>query len=246
MRRALFLATLASLAVPALAAGQDSGWDGRVRIGINGGIQTSDNAIHQAFTLQKNLEGTPITADIAVQREPLFDAGLVVRIRGRFGVGVAVSYAMRDINADVTAQIPHPFFFSQPRAVTGTAAAGRTETTTHIDAVWMVPSRKVDVLLSVGPSLFNVTQTLITDVLYADAYPYDAATFGSAPTATARRTATGFHVGADVTVKLSAHVGVGGLLRFSRASATFTAGTDNSVTTDLGGLQAGGGVRIGF
>lgn len=240
------LATLAALALPSLAAAQDAGWDGRVRIGINGGTQTSDNTIHQAFTLQKNLEGTPITADMAVKREQLFDAGVVVRVKGQFGVGVAVSYAMRDINADVTAQIPHPFFFSQTRAVAGTASASRTETTTHIDAVWMVPSRKVDVLLSAGPSLFNVTQTLITDVLYSDAYPYDTATFGSASTTTARKTAAGFHAGADVTVKLSAHVGLGGLLRFSRASATFTAGTDTSVTTDLGGLQAGGGVRIGF
>lgn len=240
------LATLAALALPTLAAAQDSGWDGRVRIGINGGSQTSDITIHQAFTLQKNVESTPITAAMTVKREQLFDAGLVVRVKGQFGVGLAVSYATRHVNADVTAQIPHPFFFSRPRTVAGTATGSRTETTAHVDAVWMVPSRKVDVILSAGPSLFNVTQTLVTDVLYVDAYPYDAATFGSAPTTNARKAAVGYHVGADVTLKLSAHVGLGGLLRFSRASATLTAGTDTAVTTDLGGLQAGGGVRIGF
>ena len=240
------LATVAAFALPSAAVGQDAGWDGRVRVGINGGIQTASNTIHQAFTLQKNLEGASMTADIALKREPLFDAGLVVRVTGQFGVGVAVSYAMRDVNADVGARIPHPFFFDQPRAVTGTATVSRAETTTPVDAVWMMPSRKVDVLLSAGPSLFYVIQTLVTDVLYMDAYPYDKATFTAAPTTNARKTVAGFNVGADVTVKLSAHVGVGGLLRFSRSSATFTAGTDNAVTSDVGGLQAGGGVRVGF
>jgi hypothetical protein len=84
------------------------------------------------------------------------------------------------------------------------------------------------------------------DVIGSDAYPYGTAMFGSAPTAKAGKTATGFPVGADVTVRMSAPVGLGGLLRLPRASAALSAGTDNPITTDVGGLQAGGGVRIGF
>jgi hypothetical protein len=246
MRRTWFLAALAAIAVPGLAAAQHADGGGRVRVGINGGIQAGESAIHEAFTVQKNLEGTPITADVVLKRARLADAGVVVRVKGHLGVGVAVSYATVDADADVAAEIPHPFFFSQSRRVTGAASANRTETTTHIDAVWMVPSRTVDVLVSAGPSLFNVTQTLVTDVLYSDTYPYDVASFGSASTTRVSETATGFHVGADVTLNVSAHLGVGALVRFSRASAIFVAGTGNSVTVDLGGVQAAGGLRLRF
>ena len=246
MRRTLFLATLAAIAVPGLAAAQHADGAGRVRVGLNGGIQASDSAVHQAFTVQKNLEGTPITADVVLKRARLVDAGVVVRLKGYLGVGVAVSYATHDVSTDVAAEIPHPFFFSQPRRVTGAASANRTETATHIDAVWMVPARAVDVLVSAGPSLFNVTQTLVADVLYSDKYPYDVASFVSASTTTVRQTAAGFHLGADVTLKIAAHVGVGALVRFSRASAVVVAGTGKTLTVDLGGVQAVGGLRIRF
>ena len=246
MRWAWVLATLAALALPGAAAAQGAGWNGRVRIGINGGTQTSGGTLHQAFTLQKNLESTPVTADTAATGAPWFDAGIVVRLRRRVGIGVAVSHARRDGTASVTARVPHPFFFDQPRTVAGTVPASRDDTTMHVGAVWMVPFRKVDLMLSVGPSLFHASRTLVTDVLYSDAYPYDTATFGSAPTTRVKRSAAGFHLGADLTVKLSAHVGVGGLLRFSRASTAFAVGADNASTTDLGGLQAGGGLRVGF
>ena len=246
MRLGLYLATLATLALPHVAAGQPSGQNDRVRLGITGGIQPGDLAVHQAFTVQKNLEGAPITADTAVTRESWFDAGVVVLVKGRLGASVAVSHASRNTTASVAARVPHPFFFGQPRNVAGAAPASRAETATHIGATWQLPSRRIDVLVSAGPSLFTVTQTLVTDVLYSDAYPFDAATFNAAPTTGVSKTATGFHVGADVTIRLSAHLGIGGLLRFSRASATLTAGPGNSVTTDLGGLQAGAGVRVGF
>jgi hypothetical protein len=237
---------LAAVALPDRAGAQGAGWNGRVRIGINGGAQTGGGTLQQAFTLRKNLESTPVTADTAAAGDSWFDAGIVVRLKRRFGVGVAVSHARREGTADVSAQVPHPFFFDQSRTVAGTVPAIRNETTMYVGAVWMLPFRKVDLMLSAGPSLFHASRTLITDVLYSDAYPYDTATFGSAPATRVERNAAGFHLGADLTVKLSAQVGIGGLLRFSRASAAFTAAADNASTARLGGLQAGGGLRVGF
>lgn len=246
LSRALLPVGICAMLVPGVAAAQSSGWDGRVRASVNGGVQAGNDTLAQSFSVPKNLEATPITVDIDARRGQLFDAGIVVRLKGAFGVGVAVSYLTHDSSANVTAQVPHPFFFNQPRTVTGTTPVSRTEIVGHLDAVYIVPGRKLDLLLSGGPSVFSLEQTLATDITYGDTYPYDTASFLSATTTRATKTATGYHLGADVTWKLSRNFGLGGMIRYARASATLSAGSDNTVKDNAGGLQAGGGIRIAF
>ena len=246
LRRALLTLCLAVGCVPGVAAAQSAGWDGRVRIAINGGIQIGSDTPTQSFSLQKNAEPEPITVGIDAKRGGLFDAGIVVRVRGQFGIGVSTSFVTHESNADVSASVPHPFFFNQPRSVSGTTPASRSEIAGHVDAVYIVPGRSLDLLLSAGPSVLAIDQTLVTDVAYAETYPYDTATFTSAVSAHAKKTAIGYHAGADVTWKLSGRVGLGGMVRYTRATATLSPAPGNNVTDHAGGLQAGGGLRIGF
>ena len=79
---------------------------------------------------------------------------------------------------------------------------------------------------------------------YSESYPYDTATFTTASFTSVTRRAFGFNVGADLGVRLITHVGVGALLRFSRASMVFA--VPGSTATVVGGLQALGGIRIFF
>jgi hypothetical protein len=246
MRPTFVQVCLCAVLFPSAASAQSAGWNGRVRVSVNGGLQVRSDTLSQSFTVQKNLESAPVTVDIDTSRGTLFDAGVVVRLKGRFGVGVAASFVNHESNADVTAEIPHPFHFNQPRTVTGTTPVSRTEVVAHLDVVYMVSRRKLELLLSGGPSFFNIDQTLATDVSYADTYPYDTATFTAATKTRVTKKATGFHVGTDVTWKLSRNVGLGGLLRFTRASATLSAASANTVSDQAGGLQAGGGVRVAF
>ena len=53
-------------------------------------------------------------------------------------------------------------------------------------------------------------------------------------------------MGVDVIWAFSRNVGVGGLLRFTRATTTITPGEGRTIELELGGLQAGGGIRILF
>lgn len=244
--RVLLPLCLAVCGLPGVAAAQSDGWDGRVRIAINGGIQTGSDTLTQSFSLQKNAEPEPITVGIDAKRGGLFDAGIVVRLKGQFGVGVSATLVTHESNADVSASVPHPFFFNQPRSVTGTTPVSRTEIAGHIDAVYIVPGHSVDLLLSAGPSVIAVDQTLVTDIMYAEAYPYDTATFTAATSVHAKKTVLGYHAGADVTWKLSSRFGLGGMVRYTRATATLSPAPGNSVTDHAGGLQAGGGIRIGF
>ncbi len=237
---------LSILVVPSLAEAQGD-WNGRFRISANGGGQIAGGGVSQAFTVQKNLEPAPITFDFDASRTSWFDGGIVAQIRGRWAVGAAVSFSAHDADAGVKASIAHPFFFNQARLVGGTLAATRTELAVHLDAVYLLAARgRLELAVSGGASIFNATQTMITDVAYTDTYPFDTATFASAPAIGSTTTVGGFNVGADVTWKRWRRVGVGALLRFAHASAAFAASPNNTATSDVGGLQAGGGVRLAF
>ncbi|MBZ5557395.1 MAG: hypothetical protein LAO77_09005 [Acidobacteriia bacterium] len=232
--------------VPSHAAAQDN-WDGRFRISASGGDQISRDTIAQAFTVQKNLEAAPVTFDVDHKQIYWFDGSIVARLRGRWGVGATVSVATRDNDGHVGASIPHPFFFNQPRPIGGTIGARRTEVAVHLDAVYRLAARgRLDLSVSGGASIFNARETLVTDVAYTDAYPFDTATFASAATTRSTTTSGGFNVGADLTWKRWRRVGLGALVRFAHASATFSASANNTVTGDVGGLQAGGGLRFAF
>jgi hypothetical protein len=233
------------LALPRMAAAQSGGWDGRVRVSVNGGVQASTQGFSESISLPKNGETETIAVTTDAARSALFDAGVVVRVKGGFGVGVAVSHISHDANASINALVPHPFFFNQPRTVTGTTPLTRREIATHVDATYVISSASIDLLLSGGVSIFSVSQQLVTDVQYAETYPYDTATFTSATTAGATAAPVGYNAGADITWKLARHFGVGGLVRYSRATVTLTSGSI-SVSDHAGGLQAGGGLRIAF
>ena len=246
MRHRFAFAGCLALAAPALASAQTSDAP-RVYVSINGGTQRSDNHVAQSFSVQKNFEDTPITLDVDEKRGVLFDGGFVVRLAGPIGMGFDVSLMTHDADANVTASAPHPFFFRQPRAISGTTNTTRRETAGHIRAVYLIPSRHVNAMIFGGPSLFSVRQTLVTDVMYSESYPYDTATFTGAQTATSTsKTAAGFHAGVDVAWKISTNVGIGGMAQFARAQATLNAANNAPLKVDAGGLLVGGGLRLAF
>jgi hypothetical protein len=118
--------------------------------------------------------------------------------------GVAISAFSKSDAASVNGTIPHPFFFNTLRPITGTSfPLERRETAVHIQAGYVASAKKIDVAVSGGPSLFNVSHDLVADAIYTEAYPFDTATFGGATIAKSSATKLGFNVGADVGVKLS-------------------------------------------
>jgi hypothetical protein len=233
------------LAVPAAAAAQSDAQ--RVYAGISGGVQVSDTGLAQSFSVQKNFEAAPIEVDIDSKQGVLVDGGVVVRLAGRFGVGFALSVATAETDAEVTASVPHPLFFRQPRSIAGTAGVDRRDVAGHIQAAYILPGDRLQLIVAGGPSLFKVRQTLVTDVTYSESYPFDTATFSSAVTTDATSDLkVGFHAGVDVTWKFSRHVGIGGVARFSRAQVTLDVANNPSIEVDAGGFQAGGGLRFTF
>lgn len=242
----VFVCTAVGLARPAVA--QTPSWEARGFVNINGGRQVtstdfSDNVIFTQFVEEGNLD---VSYD--VDRGTVFDVSGGIRVWRNLAVGVGVSRFSRNDDTSVTAQIPHPFFFDRDRQINGTAAdLKRKETAVHVQAMWVVPaSDSVVVTLFGGPTYLVVKQDLVTDVLFTQTYPYNAATF----TGTNRRNQSdskiGFNVGADIAFYFSDMIGVGWLARFSRASVDLRSPDGGTVAIDAGGFHTVGGLRVRF
>jgi hypothetical protein len=223
-------------------------WTERVHISINGAFQTASNDFSDRFEFQKDFETGSTETDYRVSSGVLFDGGGGVRLWKNLGAGVALSSFTRKDNADTVTRSPHPFFFNQPREVSGGAPdVSRTEIAVHVQAiVFLNPSGPLRIILSGGPSFYNVEQALITEVALAETFPYDTATVSSARTETVKASAPAFNVGADIIWMLQRKVGVGGIVRFSRATVDLDAANNRTVSVDAGGVYAGGGVRFLF
>jgi hypothetical protein len=223
-------------------------WPDRVRISVNVLEQLSPINFSSVTTKPLYVENETINTEYYVHTGIAYDGGLLVRIARSFGVGVTVSSFKKSDDAVVTASVPHPFFYNTPRSITGPAPGlERTELVTHVQAAYVFTASKLDIAVAGGPSFFNVKQGLVTDVAFKETYPYDTATFTSASSQTVTVNKIGFNVSADFGFKLSRNFGIGGLVRYSKASVNFPlAGADSGVTSDAGGVQAGGGVRLFF
>jgi hypothetical protein len=232
----------------AVAGAQTAQGNEKVRVSINVGGQLSSTTFTTTTTSTVFLEPATISTSYTVPTGKLFDGGVLYRLAGGFGVGVAVSSYSERRDGPVTGSIPHPFFFNTPRALSGTAASlQRSEFDTHIQAAYVLAAKRYDVALFGGPTIFRVSQDLVANVVYVDDFPHDTVTFTSATTVRAQKTQTGFNVGVDVGYRLAPNLGVGGLVRFSRATLSFPlTGSAADVSVDAGGAQVAGGIRFFF
>ena len=241
------VALAVSLSSPALA----QNWPERVHISVNGAFQTTTNDFSDRFEFERSLETGSTEVDYPVQGGFVFDAGGGYRLWKNLAAGVAVSYFTRSDSASTTSSFPHPFFFNQPRAVEGDATGvTRTETAVHVQAMYLVnpggPGGRLRVVLSGGPSFFTVEQDLVTEVTITETFPYDTAAFASAQTSREKGSAPAFNVGADVMWMFNRRFGVGGLVRFARTSVDLDAPGGRTISVDVGGVYAGGGIRLLF
>lgn len=220
----------------------------RVVIGVSGGVQSSASALSDHVEFERSVETATVNLKYPAQAAMLFDAGIGVRLFKRLGAGVTVSNATRTGDAEVDARIPHPLLFEQPRTVEGSQPGiSRTETAVHVQLLYSIEAtRKVTLVLSAGPSIVHLEQELVTEVMYDETYPFDVATFKSAATGRAKASAAGFNAGADVRWMFARSIGLGGLVRFSRAIVDVETKDGRTLAVRAGGVQAGVGIRVVF
>lgn len=228
---------------------QPSGkWTDTGYLDVDGGVQTATPGFTSTVTFTLNGEGGTMTAKYTFVNAGLITGRGGFRIWGNLGLGVGLSRFSRVGEASIAARLPHPFFFNQFRDVSGTATGlKREETMVSAELSWVLrPARKFDVMLLAGPAYFTTRQDMATLPTYTETYPFDSATFTGVEFRSVRKTALGFTAGLDLSYLFNKHMGLGGLVRFSRATATFSAAAGSSSSVTLGGIQASAGLRIRF
>ena len=220
----------------------------RFLLSVSGGVESPGAHISDRVTFERNVETETIDVTYPTTPGVLVDVGVSARVWKRMGVGFAVGHVTGTGTADVSAGVPHPFLFNQPRSVTGRESGmSRGETGVHLQVQYAVPaSGRIHVVLGAGPSRIKLTQDVVTDVDVAESYPFDTADFVRAVTKGASASVNGFNAGADVTWRLNRSVGFGGLLRYTRADADLDVRSGHSLSLKAGGFQAAGGVRLAF
>jgi opacity protein-like surface antigen len=245
--------------LPASPARAQNAWQNRAVVSLNAGFQAASNDFNRTGTFEEFVETAMFDAGYDVEPTALVDAGVAIRLWRNLGAGVAVSWHSQETSATVDARIPHPFFFNRFRAVSGEAGGiDRSETAVHAQIVYGLPlTDRLFVLVSGGPSYFDLEQDLIARVAFTHEFPFDTATFdeavlasevqrgapGSAPSTS--ESGIGFNAGADVTWSFARTIGVGFGLRFSRAELDFDQG-DQSTSIDAGGIHLVAGLRVLF
>jgi hypothetical protein len=217
-------------------------------VDVNLGLQATSTGFDITTHPLTSVEPATVQTTYSVKGAREFDVGGGVRVTHRLAVGGSFSKFEKGGNVAVDAQVPHPFFFDRARKVSGTADnLSRLETGFHGKVVFIVPvGAGWEVLVSGGPSFFQVEQDLVEDIKIKETYPYDTATFDNAVARRHSSSALGFNVGADVTRLLTPHMGVGAAVVISRAKLHFDTFSDPTREFDVGGTRVGGGLRFRF
>jgi hypothetical protein len=238
----------------ALFCGTSASAQERFRISINAGQQTSTTTVKQEQTFEKYFEQGSFTFERSVPTAVIYDLGLAVRLWRGLHAGAAVS-VFDDTNGagTVTARVPHPLQFNKPRTVTGEVPkATRREVGQHLMFGWNLKAAGgLDFLLFAGPSIFATDQLVVKSLtleLDKEVFPFDELAFPPVDSETLRENVMGYNAGVDMSWRFARNVGVGLLVRYSEGKKQFTPTPAGStpIEVTVGGLQAGGGLRLIF
>ena len=216
-------------------------------VSVNAGAVLAMSPLEQATTLEAYVEPAPITA--VVPGEP----GAVLRRRrrpcasGRISVSVARSLwwgPTASRRSRPTSRI-RSISIDRGRS-SGDVNLWRQERAVHANAAWLVDRSPLAYSCSAAHRSSRSRPILVTDIVFDEAFPYDTATFVDAEVEQFDQSAVGFNLGADFTWRLARNWGVGGLVRYSRATVPLSIDGDDAGTLTAGGLSLGGGLRVTF
>jgi hypothetical protein len=235
---------VALFATPASA--QPSNWNSRGFVDFNAGAQVTSLSFDESHAEPIGGEDFTWTAGYEVKPALAFDVSAGAQVWRRLLVGASYSRMADSRPAAITGRVPHPFFFDQPREISGESGdLDHVEQAVHVSLMWVAPAgRHTEVTVFGGPSFFTARRDFVQTVEYSEEYPYDEATFSRATAAEASDNAVGFHAGVDVAWLMTPSAGIGVLARYSRASLSFDTPAGNTVDVDGGGFQVLAGVRL--
>lgn len=226
-------------------------WTDRAFLNVNGAVQSkSGTDLSATSTFQQyDEQGSATTTQAIETKGGTFDISGGARVWRNFGLGLGFSTISSTGQGTVSATLPHPLYYDRPRSATASITdLNQKQRAIHMMALFVLPiGERFDVAVSAGPTFFSLEQdTFVNPQMSEVGPPYGSVTLVSATKVTTTKNQVGFNVGADVTFRIMKYVGVGGFIRYAKTDVTFTPDGGVAVTVPVGGMTAGGGVRLRF
>lgn len=228
-------------------------------VSVNGGYQYASERFLDESTFQRYGEDGTIVAAYDLDRAAaLLDVSGGVLVWRRLGVAIGYSQASDDVSVEVTGAAPHPLFVDRPRRFAPSShTLPYTTRMTHFMLVFRLPiNERWELMLTGGPSRVQLEQDVLRsvreDVLKAvpervEALPQGDAVAITTAAAKFSQSKVSFNGGVDLSYLLHRNVGVGVFGRFAGGSFDLPLGVDGGAAkVDVGGPQAGAGVRLRF
>lgn len=236
--KAVFLC-VAMCAIAASPARAQMTWTDKGFFNVNLGAQAGSHDLSTTTNLDINDELGTIATVQDVGGGGLFDIGGGYKIWRNLAVGLSYSRSGSDSDAAIVANVPDPDFYDRFRPVSASVSgANHKESALHLQGTWVMPyTDKIDFAFSFGPTIFFVSQELVTAIEVSEPGPtLTRTTLGSED-----KTTLGINLGVDVNYMVTPRYGVGLLARFTRGSTDI--GSDS---VGVGGFQIGVGFRYRF
>jgi hypothetical protein len=242
----------------------------RFLLNVNFGGQWNERTFTDTSTFNIYNESGALASAHAIGGGTLFDVAVGARrVWRRLSVGIAYSTITNRNDATVSAAVPHPLVFGQPRTATATASdLKHSESAVHLQFMWPIPiplSDRFELTAMVGPSFFTVRQTVATlqapQEQISDPAPFTSPTINSISLTDVKDSPMGVNVGVDGIYWIRTlqgvgqalgmsgiRIGVGGFLRYAGASLDLETPAGVTRDTDLktGGPQGALGLRLRF
>ncbi|GEM_PF-1999861 len=216
----------------------------RIEVGLAFAQTLGSSSFSGTQTIRDYQEDGSLRSSYDVGKAPGGGFDLQYNLSARFGVRLGAQTFSRKSSGTFVASVPHPFFFSRPRTVTGTVEGlGFSESAFSLTAVYRGGSGKWKLNLEGGPAYFNVNATLAERVTLAEVYPYDTVTFGGITPTKKKVSPIGFAVGLEIGRELSRAVSVVAQGRFTQGSGDLDL-NGQTINIKAGGAQARIGLRI--
>jgi hypothetical protein len=178
--------------------------------------------------------GTPITAAVGF------------RFSHALGIEAGVDISSRDMAEGYSSSIPHPLYFSAARQGEGVENGSLTENTAFLNLVYTLRFGNLGMELFGGPAYIMAEAAVISGMTFSESYPYESIAL-SAETTNISQNVFGFNGGAQLVYFLGETIAVHAGARYISGQASFEPenGFPGPEIT-LGGLRAGGGIKIYF
>ena len=223
---------------------------GRFALHVNGASRGADRRMTDSLGFRAYDEDALVQSTHVIGGAGMVDAGGSLRLWRDLSIGASYAQLATSDATTLTGSVPHPIrhgaFRELPMQVLSFPHRQRA---THGFVAWrFAVVDRIEASFFAGPSLYNLTQGVVTNVTAREAGgpPFDAVQVDLVQRGEHRRNAVGGNVGMDVTYMATRHFGVGFVVRYTTATVHLPAARTGRLSLRVGGTEVGGGLRFRF